>query len=182
MKADEKLPLLQTRKVVVGMIIAGIVILTVIFRIFVYNCTKIRGIDGQTIPIKSLSDGYAFALDECIYEGDGYPLTRDMLQISGWLIKRGENSKGINLRIVLNNTDTGEYLLLPTMLAQRADVTSAYNDGHNYDNSGFSVCLPLSAVDFDNFDYSLMALYSLNGDACLIDLDVDIPQTKKGNI
>ena len=153
MKADEKLPLLQTRKVVVGMIIAGIVILTVIFRIFVYNCTKIRGIDGQTIPIKSLSDGYAFALDECI-----------------------------NLRIVLNNTDTGEYLLLPTMLAQRADVTSAYNDGHNYDNSGFSVCLPLSAVDFDNFDYSLMALYSLNGDACLIDLDVDIPQTKKGNI
>lgn len=174
MSLDEKLVLLQTRKTVAGMIVMGMAVLIVIQQFLVYNCTKIQEIDSNIVSMKHLSDGYTFALDECSYEEDSNPLTRDRLKISGWLIKRGEDTARVTLRIVLNNINTGEYLLLPTTLLQRGDVTSAYDDGHNYDNSGFSVNLPLSVIDFENVNYSLMALYSLNGEEHLIDLDTDI--------
>lgn len=179
MSLDEKLELLQTRQTVARMIVMGIVVLIIIQQFLVYNCIKIQEIDSNIASMKRLSDGYTFALDECLYEGDSSPLTRDRFKITGWLIKRGEDTARVTLRIVLNNIDTGECLLLPTTLLQRGDVTSAYDDGHNYDNSGFSVNLPLSVIDFDNVNYSLMALYSLNGEEYLIDLDTDIKKTKR---
>lgn len=166
---EEKIAILQTKKGIFWMIFLGIILLTLIWILLVYNSTRIRKIDGATYPVKSLYDGYTLCLDDIKCEEDNIPLTKDVLVISGWMVKKGEDTKNVRLRIVLKNDDTGEYFMLPTTLLQRQDVTTYLDDGHNYDISGFNAKILQTALDLKNSKYMVMGLYFLNGEEWLID-------------
>lgn len=168
---EEKIVALQTRKGICGILFVGMILLLAIWILLVHNSTGIKKIDGEIYPVKNISDGYALCLDEIKCENDNILLTEDLLEISGWMIKQGEDTNNVRLRVVLRNEVTGEYLMLPTTLLQRPDVTDYYNDGHNYDVSGFEAKISQKDIDLENCKYLVMGLYFLNGEEYLIGFD-----------
>lgn len=168
---EEKIVSLQTRKGICGIFFVGIILLMAIWISLVHNSTAIKKINGEMYPVKNISDGYAVCLDDIRCGNDNNPLTEDLLEISGWMIKPGVDTNNVRLRVVLRNEVTGEYLMLPTTLLQRPDVTAYYDDGHKYDVSGFEVKISQKDVDLENCKYMVMGLYFLNGEENLIEFD-----------
>lgn len=168
---DKRLSVLQTGKGILGMLLAGVMLLTLIWILLVCNSTGIKKIDGGLYEVKNLNEGYVLCLDNVQHEYEDTPLVNDSLRISGWMIKPGEDTNSVRMRIVLRDDDTGEYLVLPTALLQRPDVTANYDDGHNYDVSGFEVKISPRKIDLENSKYMLMMLYFLNGEEFLIELN-----------
>lgn len=66
-------------------------------------------------------------------------VSQDNFEISGWIIKKKENIKNISINIMLK--DDNKFYVLPTKIEKREDVTQKFNDGTNYDFSGFRAYL-----------------------------------------
>ena len=66
-------------------------------------------------------------------------VNQDNFEISGWVIKKKENIKNISINIMLK--DDNKFYGLPTKIEKREDVTQKFNDGTNYDFSGFRAYL-----------------------------------------
>lgn len=60
---------------------------------------------------------------------------------------------------------------LPTALLQRSDVTAYYDDGHNYNVSGFEAEISSKSIDLGNSKYMVMMIYCLYGEEALIEFD-----------
>lgn len=168
---NKKIAAWQTRERIICMIVLGVIVMLLIWIMLVDNSTRIKKLKAENIVTSQLSDGYTVCLDQLEYQDDGIYLTKDMLVVSGWLIKNGESMDNIQLKIVMKNCGTGEYYMLPTTQLQRKDVTELFNDGYNYNNSGFSVRVFQRKIDLQNQRYELMAVYAFNGEAVLIDLE-----------
>ena len=129
--------------------------------VLVKNENRIIEIPSETVAIVDDS-AYIYNLETVQWKQDEISISKDYVIISGWLIKQGESVDKAAIRIVLRDTESGRYYVLPTDVIVRNDVTTYFADGNNYDYSGFSVKIPYwSELDTDT-DYELFAQYDLN--------------------
>ena len=128
--------------------------------ILVWNENRIRNLSSVDVNVTTASD-YNAEIESASWKRDENSLTKDYVTISGHLYRRDTSVERAAIRIVLKDPDTGNYLVLPTDLTLRTDITEKKHDGNNYDYSGFSVRIPywdeLSAND-----YEIFAQYDLN--------------------
>lgn len=75
--------------------------------------------------------------DQIAYFIDSYTMEDRISTIAGWAVWLGEDLKLVNTEVALKSNSTGAFISIPTQMQQRADVTTAMNDGFQYDNSGF---------------------------------------------
>lgn len=68
-----------------------------------------------------------------------------MALFSGWSIAEGQNTDNNITYIVLESSD--KRYIFSTSKAQRHDVTTFFNDGKNYDNSGFIALINHSLIE-----------------------------------
>ena len=67
--------------------------------------------------------------------------------IKGYAFILGEDTEYFNTQLVLHDTTTDNNYLIKTSFQQRCDLTTLYNDGYNYDNSGFYARFFISSVE-----------------------------------
>ncbi|WP_044914246.1 hypothetical protein [Butyrivibrio sp. WCE2006] len=81
----------------------------------------------------------------------------DYIDIKGWVVEKNIESKGTDkIKVVLKNTDTGIYYLIPTIRQMRKDVTYYFYDGTKYDESGFEAKVRFSEdINTDLNEYEI---------------------------
>ena len=105
------------------------------------------------------SSKYSWCIDHISYNNK-YVL------VVGWFFKKGIDIDSNKVSIVFRDIGTNEMIVLPTLTLKRSDITRVFNDGHNYDYSGFKAEIPYSSlIDFDKTNYQIYVLYhDINGD------------------
>lgn len=95
------------------------------------------------------------------------------VMISGWCLVPEEDIKYAEMHLLIESN--GVYYQVPTMLIERKNVTDLYDDGYNYDYSGF-----YSLIDFQNFkieenqDFNMYMIYNSNGREDIINLNTTL--------
>jgi hypothetical protein len=128
--------------------------------ILIWNENRIRHLSSADVNVTAASD-YDAEIESVSWKRDDISLTSDYVTISGHLYRRGTSVERSAIRIVLKDPGTGNYLVLPTDLTLRTDITEKIHDGNNYDYCGFSVRIPYWD-DLSAKDYEIFAQYDLN--------------------
>lgn len=113
-----------------------------------------------------VQEGIDYYIDEVNY-------THNAITIQGWAIKKGENIDVSECYIVLKDTSSGEYMKIPTKIISRGDLTEYFNDGFNYDYSGFFAKVLDKKLN-KNSDFDIYILYQNNNEKYLIDTQMSI--------
>lgn len=87
-------------------------------------------------------------------------LDHNHLCITGWAIKEKENIERIECYIALKNKNTKKVYKIKTRRIDRPDVTEFYNDGFNYNGSGFAAVL--DKQKFEKGSYEIVIIYRNN--------------------
>lgn len=85
------------------------------------------------------------------YYIDKIDIDEKYINIRGWTVVIGENSVNYHIKIALQTKD--DYLIYNTNNENRSDVTAHFNDGFNYDNSGFKV--QIDKTNLNRAEYAL---------------------------
>ena len=102
--------------------------------------------------------GYKFLIDEKRNQVDD-----DRLILRGWFFKKGVDIQKVSMYVVLHDLKAEKWLILPTSIIKRQDVTDFFHDGHNYDYSGFYTNISRKyLLDKKNTDYKFYILHRLN--------------------
>ena len=86
----------------------------------------------KTITLSQL--GGEEKINFCI---DDASVENGIVFILGWAFEKGQSIETYDLRVALKEHDSDKAYVLPTEMLIRNEVTQAYNDGFNYDASGF---------------------------------------------
>jgi len=110
-----------------------------------------------------------FHLESFAYKfiGDG----KMSLGLRGWAFKTGENIQKSSYSVLLTgqNADIFE---IPLVTAARKDVSKHFNDGHNYDMSGYSADGLFDASELDvKTEYKLFLKIVINGTSYVVPLN-----------
>lgn len=144
------------------LILAGIIFLAG-WVLLVRNDTRIKTFTAGSIPMAEDTMDYILTIESLDYEDDHISITPEYLSLEGWILCRGWPSSRVAIHILLRNITTDEWLILPTTVRIRTDVTEQMNDGCIYDCSGFYVNIPQNRkIDTDAYDYEIYALFNLN--------------------
>jgi len=92
----------------------------------VWNENAIREMDLDNIIFAEDSDGYLVCVDSLKRSEDGVTLTENYIELSGWMIRSGESVRDVSIKIIFRNMDTNEYLIIPTTVVDRRDVTQLW--------------------------------------------------------
>ncbi|MDD6798407.1 MAG: DUF6056 family protein [Clostridia bacterium] len=98
--------------------------------------------------------------------------------ISGWCIKKGEDSGFFDMDIILKRESDGIYIKVPTYFVQNNNVTEFMNDGYDYANCGFKCRINEKQLD-KNEKYRICIWYRNNGNNLLQESSnvIDIQQS-----
>lgn len=91
----------------------------------------LNDINSSDFALKDTNQ-YKYYIDRCTFDK-----TSDNLAIVGWLFRSSINSKENSVYAIFEGS--GKSYVFKTYTNKRKDVTAAFNDGSNYDLSGFSV-------------------------------------------
>ncbi len=152
--------LIHSKRFVAAFFVVMGVIYAVCWMVLVRNENRIYTLKPEDVVLSDAS-GYGFNVENVDWEKDEISITEDYVYISGWLVKPGEQSDKVAIKIVLKDLNTGEYFVVPTEVTVRSDVTDLYNDGNEYDYCGFSVKIPYWN-GLEKTDYEILAQYDLN--------------------
>lgn len=130
--------------------------------VLVWNENRILHLSASDVNVTKDST-YRAEIENVSWKRDDISLTKDFIVISGYLYRSGVAVEKAAIRIVLKDPASGEYLVLPTDLTVRTDITEKNNDGNNYDYCGFSVRIPYWE-ELDGKDYEIFAQYDLNNE------------------
>jgi hypothetical protein len=113
---------------------------------------------------------------DAVFTVDKVTIERNYLTVSGWSIILGEDIVTNNTRILLHNVREDTYLLIPTEMVVRGDVTEALNDSesypdYNYNNSGWLARVHVNRLAGELSDYRIVILYQNNDDYFTIDTE-----------
>jgi hypothetical protein len=89
------------------------------------------------------------------------------LDVRGWFLIEGYQSSTVTMHILLKNRVTNDCYELPTAILTRTDVTESFDDGINYDNSGFYASTYSKKFDFESTSYEIAILYETGGNQYL---------------
>ncbi len=153
---------LQQPKVVYAFIIIMFLFVFAAWRILVWNDTRIEIIDFSSLISASENDLYDYKLEEIDID--------DSIRIRGWVIERGKSSLPVEIYVILAEAAAKRGLLLPTTIVKREELTAEYDDGLNYDWSGFEVLIPhRDQIDLTRSNYQILLLVSIQGKKRIIE-------------
>lgn len=132
------------------LIIGTVFLLATIIGEYIYY-SKPKRMDLSEVELAD--DNYTYSIDEI---SDSKTLG-EYIYVKGWAIHKGVNFDHFNTQLVLYQNDLKDTLVFELSMQTRTDVTTAFNDGYNYDSSGFSVNIDSSMVG-DN-EYNIAILY-----------------------
>lgn len=174
-KSEEFVRKMQRPHVLIGIAVTFIVGLLVIWCFLVWNENHIRRFDASVCQIENASEGYLVGMDIIETTKDQEPRTKDFIRLSGFILKPGEDTEYVSLKLILQNVETGEYYKLPTTIDIREEMAEKIGDGNRYVYSGFTVKVPFSKeIDTEKNDYEILMLYNLNGTYHLVDFNSTI--------
>lgn len=160
-----------------------IICLFVIFAgwfLFVWDDTKIR--EFHMDAVNEMKQEYGFHVESVKLTKSNVLKIRNYTELTGWFTKLGENILNVSLQIVLKDTKSGRSFVVPTQMKVRKDVTEAYDDGHNYDQSGFYAKIPHGrSINLDQSDYEIYVYYQWNGKTGVAPLETTIKTWENGN-
>ena len=85
-------------------------------------------------------------------------------KIRGWCVKRGENSRGAVIKAILWNKSLHKgQIFSVNQQIRRHDVTKHFNDGFNYDNSGFAFSIKSESSPINNKESELYLQVEIGG-------------------
>ena len=90
---------------------------------------------------------------------DNVSIKEGAFSVSGWLIQPGVSSKNAKIQVYLWNKINGSCYQLSTANNQRPDVSKAFPNEADYNNSGFLAKAPLSELDQDLSNYKVIVSY-----------------------
>ena len=136
------------------------------------NFQYTRGVypfDPDRYEMLTEAPAYQWVIDRINIEEAGSDHPKAYTEISGWIIKQGEDAVGVQLQIVIKKDD--DYFAVPTFQVQRPDVTQylyeKYSDNHNYDNSAFTARFLTQELELEEAD-EIYAAYSVNGEKAVM--------------
>lgn len=88
----------------------------------------------------------------------------DYINISGHVVHTGEDLKHFNVQLVLYGDSLEDALIFKLAMQTRTDVTAAFNDGYNYDSSGFSANIKRSLIGDAVYNVALLYNDTQNDD------------------
>ena len=86
----------------------------------------------------------------------------EYITVNGWSYVPGENINTYDCNILLQEIGTENIYILPTTMVDRTDVTQSYDDGYNYNHSGFMARARLGQFNYANKDYEIIIRYFNN--------------------
>lgn len=108
---------------VIGAILMG-VLLIVLLGLYMYK-NSYRTIDELNVQNIDVKKDLEVSSDE------------NYFYLRGWSCILGESILDVDVSLILWDEEEQKGYLIPTKLQERPDVTTHFNDGYNYDNSGF---------------------------------------------
>jgi hypothetical protein len=114
---------------------------------------------------------------DAVFTVDEVAIDRNYLTISGWSVVLEEDIVTNNTRILLHNVREDTYLLIPTEMVIRGDVTEVLNDSeigseYNYNNSGWLARVHVNRLAGELSDYRIVILYQNNDNYFTIDTEI----------
>lgn len=130
----------------------------------------------QIAPVQSsvcIEDPYIYDINELELNADFR--SPYWLSIRGWFIEEGADSTNHKLNVILVDQNSGESYRIPTTTAIRRDVTNSFDDGSDYDQSGFIVTALMDDLFAgDYYDYDLYFEVQYAGQTIYFDPDIDL--------
>ena len=160
---------MQTEKFITRFMMICIVLIMIGCKLLVWHEMRIKKIDVKDVKIENTAMEHQLELEKIMNEYD-YNEHKNRITISGWLVKQGIDTKQVSIKVVLKNTITEEFYELPTSIVARNDITEKFDDGVNYDNSGFRVSVPYGnkLIDLEKYDYEIFLHYNIYEDEYLL--------------
>lgn len=150
-------------KKVIGLIAISMFLFFIVgWEFFQWHELHAKRININDYEVYANGDVFLCNIDNITLDDDG--------DISGWIIKKGESIKIVAIKVILQDTVTQKSYVVPTQVLVREDVTEFFDDGTNYDNSGFIVetkNLDYS-LDIGNHDYQIFIYLDINGSECIV--------------
>lgn len=166
---------LTKKKVILGVLVLGILLLLGSWKIFEWNEFKIRTLDTKNV--ETIDQNYTYNIDSIHYSKK-----LQLLTIKGWIVLNGRATKKNESMIQVVLKDSSKYYILPTQQVTRTDVTDYMKDHKNYDESGFYVnCPGKKGIDLEHQDYDVYILIERNNKQSLMSLNTSIKEWKKAN-
>jgi len=150
---------LHTKNFVIGFLTVTLIIIAIVCKFLSWNEMRIDKVDIRGIPEISSAEGAIFNIENAYYEKNG--IEGEKLTVSGWCIIQGREAKPVAMHILIKNTNTGECYKMPTVIITREDVTAHFNEGIDYNCSGFSVYTNCKKFDFKKSAYEVVMLYEI---------------------
>lgn len=117
---------------------ATLAIVVVVYQYFYYSGRHINLSDYQ-----ELQEGYEYGLN--VIEAN-----LDYDEVSGWIVVPGHEIVQYETTLVLYS-ETGNAYAFPTKMVTRTDVTEYFDDGLNYDASGYQVRVRKSKIKGNSY-------------------------------
>lgn len=153
------------KKVIYGILIGGLCI----FFIFSFLVKCSFGMRRISVNTNEKSDSMIK------YNIDSKENNNNIITIKGWIFKEGSSIDRYNCHVVLRDIDSDEYILVPTKLVSRHDVTEVFNKDNldlNYDNSGFEAKINIEKLNKSLENYQICFKYNNNDDNELINTGI----------
>lgn len=143
-KSEKMMKKIQKPKVLFIIASIFLALLILIWMFLVWNENRIRIFDASSIQIENAYDGYVVGMDIVETTRDEEPRTKDFIRLSGFLLKPGEDTGYVSMKMILKNTSTGVYYRIPTIIDIREEMAEKIGDENQYLYSGFTVKIPFS--------------------------------------
>lgn len=139
------------QKNVIIIILFIIILLGTVFAGLIYlDYNRVKEIDISNMEINS--GDIQFHIDSVNND-----LNSNYINIRGWAFKSGSNLSTVECYAGLMKISTKEVYKVNTVKEAREDVTTQFNDGYNYDNSGFFA--NFSKKKLEKGEYEIILLY-----------------------
>ncbi|MCC8041969.1 MAG: hypothetical protein LIO69_00325 [Oscillospiraceae bacterium] len=138
----------MTERISIGLIVFGAVftLFVLAFQYFYYGYP--RKMDLSDVQIAD-TESYRYFIDSISDSNTQGEYT----YVRGWVLHEGEDLIHFNTELVLYSDDLSEAFVFRTKMQSRTDVTTHFDDGYDYDSSGFVVNIKNSLLDDDTVWY-----------------------------
>lgn len=157
---------LHEKKFIILFLVIAVACSIALCAFLLWNEQRISIIDVNNAQAISKEDGLLYNVETADYKPDTY--AGDMLTIRGYCFIQGRETSPVSIYVLLMDIETKKCYQLPTTVQTREDVTSFYNDGTNYDNSGYYVFVNAARLKLDRKRYEIKILYTIENDTFLV--------------
>lgn len=139
---------IQIQKSKVILLLSLVISLGIIFAGIIYlDNNLVREVD--ITDMEPNQENVSFCID-AISDNNNY------ISVRGWAFKKGISISTVECYVGVVNEESGDCYRVNTVKEDRTDVTSAYNDGFDYDKSGFYTLFNKRLLREGNYEICLL--------------------------